>query len=224
MFYALSDPAKTMQYQEGGRSLLLRRSQVEDAAVIVEAVTESLAELRAFMPWAHFDGAESLADQQERLEGASTLWDEGKDFVYHCFEPQADGELQFVGCVGLHPRCLNNMGLEVGYWIRTSAAGRGLCTLATKMAVWGGFHALGLERIQVGCDVANVASARVAEKVGFVYEGLLRKMVHGKAPQAIEAQGWKGTGDMKLYALTREDLPSLAWTQALSEGMTLDGA
>ena len=63
---------------------------------------------------------------------------------------------------------------NLGYWVRTSAAGRGVATRATKLAARFGFAELGLNRIEIVAAVDNIASQRVAERAGAVREGILR--------------------------------------------------
>jgi RimJ/RimL family protein N-acetyltransferase len=62
---------------------------------------------------------------------------------------------------------------EIGYWVRADARGRGDTTRALRLIVrWA--MAEGAARVQLRADVENAASCRVAEKVGFQLEGVLR--------------------------------------------------
>jgi RimJ/RimL family protein N-acetyltransferase len=63
---------------------------------------------------------------------------------------------------------------HVGYWVRAEARGRGVCTHALHRIARFGFGELDLGRLELVTDPDNVASQRVAEKVGFRREGLLR--------------------------------------------------
>ena len=73
----------------------MRRSLPEDATALSESVQESLSELKAFMPWSHFRDGNTVEAQTERIQGLVKLWDEGKDFTYNLFHPQADGTFSF---------------------------------------------------------------------------------------------------------------------------------
>ena len=64
---------------------------------------------------------------------------------------------------------------EVGYWIRSDEASKGLATEAAARAIEIGFDELELHRIVLRIAVGNDASQRVAEKLGFTREGLLRQ-------------------------------------------------
>lgn len=67
-----------------------------------------------------------------------------------------------------HPR-LRDAGGHIGYGVRTSERGRGY---ATEMLRLGLEHAreLGLDRVLVSCLDTNIASAKVIETNGGVYE------------------------------------------------------
>lgn len=63
---------------------------------------------------------------------------------------------------------------RIGYWCARDARGRGLTTRALRTLSRWGLEELGLGRLELFTDPDNVASQRVAEKVGFRREGILR--------------------------------------------------
>ena len=63
---------------------------------------------------------------------------------------------------------------EIGYVVGPDARGKGVATRTLRLLTDWGFSELGLERIELWIDVANPASERVAERVGYVREGVLR--------------------------------------------------
>jgi RimJ/RimL family protein N-acetyltransferase len=63
---------------------------------------------------------------------------------------------------------------EIGYVIGPAARGRGMATRTLRLLTDWGFSHLELERIELWIDVTNPASERVAERVGYVREGVLR--------------------------------------------------
>jgi RimJ/RimL family protein N-acetyltransferase len=68
---------------------------------------------------------------------------------------------------------------EIGYLCAAEARGRGVTTAAVAAVCRWGFGALGLGRIEWLAEVGNVASRRVAEKVGFQLEGTQRaRLLH----------------------------------------------
>jgi RimJ/RimL family protein N-acetyltransferase len=78
---------------------------------------------------------------------------------------------RILGSIGVSPHPSDVM--EIGYWMRADARGRGHMTRALVLAArWALEH--GAARVQLRADVENVASCRVAEKAGFQRDGVLR--------------------------------------------------
>jgi RimJ/RimL family protein N-acetyltransferase len=77
-----------------------------------------------------------------------------------------------VGAIGLTTGQSKNA--SIGYWCAAEARGRGLTTRALRLVCEWGLDELELERLELITDPDNVASQRVAEKVGFRREGVLR--------------------------------------------------
>ena len=63
---------------------------------------------------------------------------------------------------------------EVGWWVAPPWWGRGIATVAVRRYIAYCFEDLDLHRIEAGVFLSNPASARVAEKVGLVLEGIGR--------------------------------------------------
>jgi RimJ/RimL family protein N-acetyltransferase len=81
-----------------------------------------------------------------------------------------DGRL--VGAIGMR---INDFGVgHIGYWCARETRGRGLTTRALRLLCRHGFDDRGLGRLELITDPDNRASQRVAEKVGFQREGVLR--------------------------------------------------
>jgi len=76
---------------------------------------------------------------------------------------------------------------NLGYWVRTSAAGRGVATRATRLASRFAFEQLGLNRIEIVAAVGNIPSQRVAEKACARREGVLRNrlLINGESLDAV---------------------------------------
>ena len=183
MFTKITPPPPEISFNHPTRKLRLVRSRPSHANELMDALIESLPELREYMPWAHFKN--TVNSQTERLIDLEKKWDANQDFTFSLFLPQQKGKDQFVGCIGMHLNCLSESGVEIGYWVRSSAAGKGLCTLATQLLVYSGFEYQKLRRIQITCDTGNIGSKRVIEKVKFPYEGTLRYGGFSDAPHSV---------------------------------------
>lgn len=79
-----------------------------------------------------------------------------------------------LGNVSLHRVEPEHARGEVGYWVLPQARGRGVASTAVAAATRFAFGALGLQRVELIHAIDNPASCRVAEKAGFLREGLLR--------------------------------------------------
>jgi len=104
------------------------------------------------------------------------------------------GTTGFVAWAPQHARA------ELGYAMGRSYWGRGLMTEAVRAVVACGFTQMELNRIEARCIPENRASARVMEKVGMRYEGLLREVMYSKGRFV----------DLCLYAILRRDWEAAA--------------
>jgi RimJ/RimL family protein N-acetyltransferase len=153
--------------------LILRCPQPGDGAALNAAVAESLESLRPWMPWAQgLPGERESEATCRRMNGRFRLRQDLAMFLFERREGDAEGD--FVGGTGLHRIDWALRSFEVGYWCRRSHAGLGFTGEAVRALTAMAFHALGARRLQIRTDAANGASRRVAERCGFVLEGVLR--------------------------------------------------
>jgi RimJ/RimL family protein N-acetyltransferase len=66
--------------------------------------------------------------------------------------------------------------VELGYMVAPEARGRGVATEALRLATEWAFAELGAERIELMISVDNPGSKIVAERCGYVCEGVLRSV------------------------------------------------
>jgi RimJ/RimL family protein N-acetyltransferase len=64
--------------------------------------------------------------------------------------------------------------LEFGYWLSPGERGRGYMPRALSLLVRWAVDTMEIRRLQLGTISGNIASERVAEKMGFSREGVLR--------------------------------------------------
>lgn len=90
--------------------------------------------------------------------------------------PFAIADAATGGVVGSIDLRLNSQGYRghVGYWVAADARGRGICTRALRVLSRWALDDLDLQRMELITDPANLASQRVAEKVGYRREGVMR--------------------------------------------------
>lgn len=171
--------------------LLIRPYCEEDASALYEAARESLPAVSRWLPWCHENYSIEESREFTSSRAVAAQGDEWHSFAIF----EKDGG-RFLGGVGLNFINRVHQMANLGYWVRASAAGRGVATTATRAVARFGFEQLGLQRIEIVAAVDNIPSQRVAEKAGAVREGVLRNrlLIRGEAQDAV------------LFSLVREDL------------------
>jgi ribosomal-protein-serine acetyltransferase len=141
--------------------LVIRPYRNEDAAALVQSVTESIEHLRPWMPWIAHE-PQSVDDRRAFIAESNANWAGGGDMGFGIFI----GEKVVGGC-GLHRR-VGPTGLEIGYWVHVDHVGRGIATTAAGALTSAAFTLPPIAYVEIHHDKANVASGRVPEKLGFV--------------------------------------------------------
>jgi RimJ/RimL family protein N-acetyltransferase len=150
--------------------LLVRPLALGDAPALHAAVHASIASLSQLFPWC--TQAYSLADAEARVVHAVEALAQGTEFAFGVFRAEAGrpGD-PLLGCIGLNRFDGARTCANLGYWIGEAHRDRGVATRAAAAAASIGFGELGLARIEIVALPRNVASRRVAEKLGAVFEG-----------------------------------------------------
>ena len=138
----------------------LRRPTPSDAEELHQAVKATFAELHPWMPWCT-DPVE-LEEQRAFIERAATNWASQAEFNWFI----VDTEDALIGTISLMDR-IGPGGLEIGYWLRTDATGRGVMTRAAGRVTEVALGLPGIERVEIHCDAANLRSAAVPQRLGF---------------------------------------------------------
>ncbi len=153
--------------------LWLRRFRPSDADPLREAVGQSLPELSRWLPWAR--GLYGLPQARVFIKSSNRSWRRGRAFD---FSVTMKGEPhRVVGGVGIWYTSRIQRSGEIGYWVRSDLTGKGVATEAAKALLPLGFEEMGLHRILMRIGVGNHSSRRVAEKLGFSYEGIAREEI-----------------------------------------------
>lgn len=145
--------------------LVLRLWSPDDAPLLHEALGESVDHLYPWIPWAT-GRAPDPAQAVRLLEGWLGQRTRGENVIYAIVDPGG----RLVGGVGAYAR-VGPGALELGYWLRASAAGQGYATEATGCLADAASTLPGVQHLEIHTDAANGASRRVAEKLGFHLAG-----------------------------------------------------
>lgn len=162
-------------------SVLIREHREEDVEASYSAVRESADELGRWMPWCYPDY--SRQDAKSWVSGAAARFTEGSAFEFVISNNSGD----YLGGCGLNQMRPLDRVANLGYWVRTSKCSSGIATCAARQLVSWAFEKTDLVRLEIIVGVGNVASRRVAEKLGAVCEGVLRKRVflNGRSEDAF---------------------------------------
>jgi RimJ/RimL family protein N-acetyltransferase len=154
-----------------------------DASALKDAIDSSLDDLRPWLAWAYAE-PKALAEKVALLRRFRGRFDLGREFVYGIFTADESAVLRGTG---LHTRSGDD-AFEIGYWIRSGHAGRGLCTEATAALKRVAFELCGVDRVEIRVDPENGASLAIPRKLGYVEEATLRRRLppHGNgAPRDV---------------------------------------
>lgn len=119
--------------------------------------------------WTRVPDDYSEEDAREFVSLADRTWREGTDAPFAITDART-GDL--LGAIGLHD--IEWPIARVGYWVKRDARGRGVASRALALVARWSLDDLGAARLELLADPLNGASQRVAEKAGFVREGVLR--------------------------------------------------
>jgi len=142
--------------------LLLRCWEPADAAALRAAIDASLDQLREWLPWASAEPT-PVEELALRLEGFAHRFRAGEEWAFGVFDLRS-GEV--LGGAGLHRREAPD-ALEIGYWLRADAVGRGLATEAVEALARTALGPGGVTRVEIRCDPTNARSIAVARRAGF---------------------------------------------------------
>jgi RimJ/RimL family protein N-acetyltransferase len=174
--------------------LVIRCWDPKDAPLIQKAINESLDHLKDWMPWVAHE-PETVKAKAARLREFRGDFDLDKNYLYGIFNPD---ESRVLGATGLHTR-IGKDALEIGYWIHADHINQGLATETTAALTKVAFEINQVKRVEIHCDPANIRSARIPEKLGFVQEAILRH-------RAVSPEGHPR--DTMIWTMLADEYPS----------------
>ena len=162
-FYTL----KEMQSIVVSNEILLERINTADAATIFNAIDQNRTHLGVWLPFVDFTKEikdtevfiQTIVDNREKsLNEVYTIWFKG----------------DFAGLIGFYNTDRVNEKTEIGYWLISDMTGHGIIAKSCHILIGLAFEKMGMNRIAIRCAVGNKASANVATRLGFIFEGIER--------------------------------------------------
>lgn len=149
--------------------LILRVPVPADAPAVNVAVMDSFQELTLWMDWAA--EPQTVEQSREFCIEARNNWK--SDASYSLIMVRKDDGI-IVGATGYPNIDWQVPKFEIGYWCRTNCVGQGYASEATRALAMLAFSENRAVRIELRMDDLNQRSWRVAERMGFELEGVLR--------------------------------------------------
>ena len=146
--------------------LLIRMPKLDDAEAIFHAYAGD-SDITYYMRWrAHA----TAKDTRGFLRLCLDQWSAGSDFTYAIAHPNRPDRP--FGMISMHPR---PRLMLFGYVLARKYWGQGYTTEALTCLVEWSLQQDEIWRASAFCDIDNLASARVMEKSGMSFEGILRR-------------------------------------------------
>ncbi|MFD5795516.1 GNAT family N-acetyltransferase [Streptomyces diastatochromogenes] len=168
----------------GGLELRPWRTDDADAGALLTAGQDPAIQL-----WNLFS-VRSRDEARARIERMHERWRAETGAVWAIARPGGPP----LGLAGLHDVNLAGGNAEIMYWVLPDSRGGGIVVEAARRLSRWALDDLGLHRLRLCHAVANPASCRVAEKLGYAFEGTMRSSL-------LHADGWH---DEHLHALVAE--------------------
>jgi RimJ/RimL family protein N-acetyltransferase len=152
--------------------LTIRSKQVGDGAITSAAVAETWEELNRWMRWAEDREAftAELMEIRNRQVMASILLRQTIEFI----GIETHTGKAVVWC-GFHDIDWEARQCDTGYWVRKTAQCQGLATETANAMLRYAFGALEMQRVGLTHSSGNEPSRRIAERLGFTFEGIQRR-------------------------------------------------
>ncbi|WLR42186.1 GNAT family N-acetyltransferase [Bacillus carboniphilus] len=163
--------------------LLIRRPDPGDGKVVFNAIQASIQELKPWMEFAQKQQTEE--DLEVFMREAHTNFINREDLHLLVFDRKTG---DFIASSGLHRINWSIPKFEIGYWIDSRKSGKGYMTETVEGITNFAFETLKARRVEIRCDSDNERSRRVAERLDFPLEGILKN-----SARSMDKSGLKDT-------------------------------
>jgi len=137
--------------------------------MIFSTIDTNRAYLRRYLAWV--DDTKSEIDSLEYIKRSLKGFAEKQSASYFIWLNN-----EIIGTCSLWISNPDTMTCEIGYWIAESYTKKGIGSKCAKKLVNIGFTFFNANKIEITCAVDNISSNKIAEKLGFRHEGIIRNM------------------------------------------------
>jgi RimJ/RimL family protein N-acetyltransferase len=149
----------------------MRPKQPGDGAGTTAAVVETWDELHQWMQWA--ENKDYFTPEQMEIRIREVMASFLRRETIELLGIEISTGEPVIWC-GFHDFDWQARQCDMGYWVRKSAHGRGIATEAANALLRFAFGAMEMRPVGLTHSAGNEASRRVAQKLGFIPEGILR--------------------------------------------------
>jgi ribosomal-protein-serine acetyltransferase len=149
-------------------SIELRQIGEGDVEELTELIDRNRPYLKEWLPW--LDHSRGIRDTARFVGRSIEQADDGNGLTFGIV---CDRFL--AGVIGQHYVDSLNRRTELGYWLDQSHQGRGIVTRGVARLTDYAFQKQDCNRVILQCAIGNLKSRAVAERLGFVQEGILRE-------------------------------------------------
>lgn len=134
------------------------------------SVESSRPHLEPWLPWVPFNI--DMESSGRYAEASAADWDAARACR---FSIRDRASRRFLGVIGLETFAHLHESVELGYWLRIDACGRGLMSEAGRAVLDWAFGTVNAHRVRVAAATDNHASLNVIRRLGFRFEGIARQ-------------------------------------------------
>lgn len=162
-------------------AISIRPYRPADASALHAAALESVADVFPWLPFCHADY--SIEEARDWVASRAVLFQSGVEYSFAI----VDSDDRYLGGCGLNMINRVHRFANLGYWVRTTEAGRRVAPAAIRETARFAFTHTDLVRLEIVCAVGNTRSQRAAEYAGALREGILRDrlFLHERSIDAV---------------------------------------
>jgi RimJ/RimL family protein N-acetyltransferase len=157
-----------------GERIILRRWRDADVQPLYDAIMASKEHIGRWLPWPQ--SYHSIDDAYQFIRGNSGHWSIHKHIGTGIWRRE---DSALLGSVGVSVRDWAVPAFELGYWLGQAHEGKGYVSESVRVMTRFLFEELHAERVMIRCDARNIRSKAIPERLGFTFEGCLRRDSRG---------------------------------------------
>ncbi|MDR6227459.1 GNAT family N-acetyltransferase [Desmospora profundinema] len=186
---------------QGSSGLLLILFQQKHTGSLYRLIETSRHHLEPWLPW--IGKIRSPQDVEQYITRSLLAYSAGRQVHFGIWHNSL-----LAGSVTVERLDFDHRSAELGYWLGTPHTGNGWMVHSVSRVIQYLFDDQQLNRVEIRCETGNTASAQVARRIGFQWEGTMR--------QAVRKGG--GFADIHIFGLLRSQWNPARLNQKQSTG------